>query len=169
MRRDTAAAGSLFFLVLAPGMVAGLLPWLLTGWRMRGGFGHLLPLRLVGLALLLAGVGALVWAFGQFVVEGVGTPAPPVPTQRLVVGGLYRYLRNPMDVAVLATLVGQVLLLAQPWLLGYAVAVAAAFALFVRHYEEPTLTRRYGAEYLAYRAAVPGWWPRLRPYHPDRP
>jgi protein-S-isoprenylcysteine O-methyltransferase Ste14 len=41
------------------------------------------------------------------------------------------------------------------------VFLAVVFA-FVRGYEEPTLAARYGDEYDVYRAAVPGWWPRLR-------
>ena len=82
-------------------------------------------------------------------VDGAGTPAPPAPTERLVVSGLYRYVRNPMYVAVLAVIVGQALLLSRPVLLAYAAAVAAAFGAFVRWYEQPTLARRYGAQYEA--------------------
>ena len=77
--------------------------------------------------------------------------------------GPYRYVRNPMYLAVLAVITGQALLLSRPVLLGYAAAVAAAFITFVYGYEQPTLARRYGAQYQAYRRAVPGWWPRLRP------
>jgi len=79
------------------------------------------------------------------------------------VRGLYRYVRNPMYLAVLAVITGQALLLSRPVLLGYAAAVAAAFTAFVHGYEQPTLARRYGARYQAYRQAVPGWWPRLPP------
>ncbi len=96
-------------------------------------------------------------------VDGAGTPAPPAPTERLVVSGLYRYVRNPMYVAVLAVIVGQALLLSRPVLLAYAAAVAAAFGAFVRWYEQPTLARRYGAQYEAHQRDVPGWWPRLPP------
>ena len=105
-------------------------------------------------------------AFVRFVVEGAGTPAPVAPTAHLVVGGLYRFVRNPMYLAVLAAILGQALLLARPALAGYAVVAGAAMVAFVRWYEEPTLARRYGAEYAEYRARVPGWWPRLRPWHP---
>jgi hypothetical protein len=80
-----------------------------------------------------------------------------------VVRGLYRYVRNPMYLAVLAVIVGQALLLGRPVLLSYAAIVAAAFVAFVYGYEQPTLARRYGAEYEAYRRAVPAWWPRLVP------
>ena len=86
------------------------------------------------------------------------------PTERLVVTGAYRYVRNPMYVAVIGAIVGQALLLGQPVLLGYAAVVAAAVVSFVRAYEEPTLLRQFGSEYETYRRAVPGWVPRLRPW-----
>jgi protein-S-isoprenylcysteine O-methyltransferase Ste14 len=156
-----AAAGSLVFLVLAPGVVAGLVPWLLTGWEVQEPLPHWLPLRIVGVILLAAGVVVLLEAFTRFVVEGVGTPAPVAPTEHLVVGGLYRYVRNPMYLAVAATIVGQALLLGQLVLLLYAAVFGITVAAFVRGYEEPTLHRQFGEEYEAYRRAVPRWWPRL--------
>ena len=116
--------------------------------------------------MLAAGTLVLLSAFVRFVTEGFGTPAPIAPTQRLVVGGLYRYVRNPMYLAVLAIIVGQAIVLWRPILLGYAALVALAFLAFVRGYEEPTLHRRFGDEYVAYRSAVPGWWPRLHPWEP---
>jgi protein-S-isoprenylcysteine O-methyltransferase Ste14 len=164
MRKGEAAAGSALFFAVAPGTVAGLVPWLLTGWRMREPFGHWAPLRVLGIVLAVAGAAVLVHAFGRFVVEGLGTPAPVAPTDHLVVGGLYRYVRNPMYLAVVTTIVGQALLLWQPVLLVYAAVVAAAFAAFVIGYEQPALHRRFGARYEAYRSAVPAWWPRLRPW-----
>jgi len=160
MRRPAAAAGSALFLALAPGIVAGVVPWLLTGWDVRADWG--VVLRLAGLLLVGGGGIVLVQAFVRFVLEGAGTPAPVAPTERLVVGGLYRYVRNPMYLAVAATIVGQALLLGSVVLLGYAAVFLAVVFAFVRGYEEPTLAERYGAEYEAYRAAVPGWWPRLR-------
>jgi protein-S-isoprenylcysteine O-methyltransferase Ste14 len=151
--------------VLAPGTVAGLVPWLITGWRP----GHAaLAAVVIGAVLIAAGCGVLLYAFAQFVIEGVGTPAPPAPTERLVIRGLYRYVRNPMYLAVLAAIVGQALALGRPVLLVYAAAVAAAFASFVRLYEEPTLARRYGAQYEAYRERVPAWLPVRRPASNNR-
>ena len=155
------ALGSGLFLVVAPGVVAGLIPWRLTGWEAGTTWP---PLQLLGALLLVAGVIVLVDAFARFVVEGIGTPAPVAPTQRLVVGGLYRHVRNPMYLAVGATIVGQALLLGRPILLLYAVAFAAVVFAFVRLYEEPTLARQFGAQYEDYRRAVPSWWPRLRPW-----
>lgn len=158
MSRVGAAAGSALFFVLAPGVVAGLIPWWLTGWEREELWA---PLRVAGGAMLVAGVGVLLHAFARFVVEGLGTPAPVAPTERLVVGGLYRYVRNPMYLAVLAAIVGQALLLGHLELLAYAAVIAGASVAFVRFYEEPTLHRQFGEEYEAYRRQVPGWIPRI--------
>ena len=168
MGRAKAAAGSLLFLVVAPGVVAGLVPWWITGWHLREPLPHWIFPRIAGCLVLVAGVAALVQAFARFVVEGVGTPAPVAPTERLVVGGLYRYVRNPMYLAVAATIVGQALLLGRLGLLLYAAAFIVVVVAFVRQYEEPTLARRYGDEYAVYRRAVPGWWPRARPWNAKR-
>jgi protein-S-isoprenylcysteine O-methyltransferase Ste14 len=160
--RVKAALGSLLFLAVAPGVVAGLLPWWLTGWDSAG---DVPPAVSVGGWVLLAiGVGVLLHAFARFVMEGLGTPAPIAPTERLVVGGLFRYVRNPMYLAVAATILGQAMILGRPGLLLYAVAFGVIVFAFVRFYEEPALTRQFGAEYDAYRRAVPGWWPRRRPW-----
>jgi len=170
VRKTMAAAGSVAFFVLAPGVVAGLVPWWLTGWRMRDQQPSWAwaPLRVAGVALLAAGAIVLVHAFVRFVAEGVGTPAPVAPTRHLVVGGLYRYVRNPMYLAVVATIVGQALALGQPALLVYAVTAGTAMAAFVHGYEEPTLRRQFGAQYQDYRRAVPAWWPRRHPWQPGR-
>jgi len=161
MRTITAAAGSAVFLLMAPGVVAGLVPWWLTSWHQ--GAAYPAPVQITGAVLTAAGAAALLAAFAQFAIQGRGTPAPPAPTEQLVVRGLYRYVRNPMYLAVLAVITGQALLLSRPVLLGYAAAVAAASITFVYGYEQPTLTQRYGAQYQAYKRAVPGWWPRLTP------
>jgi protein-S-isoprenylcysteine O-methyltransferase Ste14 len=161
MRKMTAVAGSAAFLVVAPGVVAGLVPWWLTRWRM--GTAYPVPVRVTGAVVTGAGAAALLGAFAQFAVQGRGTPAPPAPTGQLVVRGLYRHVRNPMYLAVLAVITGQAIVLGRPVLLGYGAVVGSAFTAFVYGYEQPALTRRYGAQYEAYRRAVPGWWPRLRP------
>ncbi|MEX2458590.1 MAG: isoprenylcysteine carboxylmethyltransferase family protein [Actinomycetota bacterium] len=158
MRRRAAAIGSAVFFVAAPGTAAGLAPWLLSRWRAGGS--AMPALRILGGLLIAAGALVLVTAFARFVAEGTGTPSPTAPTEQLVVGGLYRYVRNPMYLAVLAVVLGQALLLGRPILLGYALGLWAAFAAFVRGYEEPTLRRRYGEAYDAYRSRVPAWIPR---------
>ena len=161
MRRARAALGSAAFLLVAPGIVAGLIPWSLTGWDPEPASALV---RAAGVLLIALGVGFLLHAFARFVVEGLGTPAPVAPTERLVVGGVYRYVRNPMYLAVAAVIVGQALLLGRPALLLYAGAFGAVVFSFVRIYEEPTLSERYGESYEAYRRAVPGWLPRLTPW-----
>jgi protein-S-isoprenylcysteine O-methyltransferase Ste14 len=141
-------------------------PLLVTGYRFEEPIAGWLAMRVVGAALIGAGLLVLVPAFVRFAREGLGTPAPVAPTERLVVGGPYRYVRNPMYLAVGSLIVGQALLFGRLWLLSYAAAFFAAVIAFVYLYEEPALRRRFGAEYEAYRAAVPGWWPRLRPWSP---
>ena len=163
MREASAAAGTAAFFILAPGVVAGLVPWCITGWTVAEPRWPT-PVRVIGVGLLVPAVAALVHAFVRFVQEGRGTPAPVAPTERLVVGGLYRHVRNPMYIAVLAAIVGQALWTSQPRLAIYGIIVQLAVAAFVRWYEEPTLLRTYGAQYEAYRRAVPRWRPRLRPW-----
>ena len=162
--RVRAAAGTLVFLAVAPGVVAGVVPYLLTGWEAEPGVA--LAARIAGWLLVAVGLAALLPSFARFALQGLGTPAPVAPPEHLVVTGLYRHVRNPMYLAVFAIIVGQALLLGRPGLLLYAALFAAAVVAFVRGYEEPALTRRFGAEYAAYRRAVPGWWPRLRPWTP---
>jgi len=163
-REARAAAGTVVFLVVVPGVVAGLVPWLMTGWEVEEPLPYWLPLRIVGAVLVVAGLVVLLDAFARFVREGLGTPAPVAPPEHLVVGGLYRYVRNPMYLAVASLIVGQALLLGQLILLPYAVLFGLAVWSFVRWYEEPTLARQFGAEYEEYRRSVPGWWPRRTPW-----
>jgi protein-S-isoprenylcysteine O-methyltransferase Ste14 len=163
MRRRSNVVGSTAFFLAAPGIVAGLVPWLLSRWHLRGA-AWWLPARVIGTAVALVGLVVLLRAFARFVIEGRGTPAPVAPTETLVIGGEYRYVRNPMYVAVQALIVGQALLFGSVRVLGYAVLSWAVMAAFVRWYEEPTLTARYGEQYLRYRRAVPAWLPRLRPW-----
>ncbi len=161
MRLLRAALGSAAFFALAPGVVVGLVPWWLTQWEPRP---VPMPVRLLGGLLLVIALPVLVSAFVRFARDGLGTPAPVAPTERLVVTGAYRYVRNPMYMAVLSAIVGQGLLLGQTVLLGYAALVALLVVSFVRLYEEPVLRRQFGEEYEAYRRAVPGWLPRLHPW-----
>jgi protein-S-isoprenylcysteine O-methyltransferase Ste14 len=161
MNRVQAALGSGVFLFLAPGVMAGLIPWMLTGWDSTD---PSLVVAVLGAVLIVAGAAGVLLTFARFVLEGRGTPAPVAPTQELVVGGLYRYVRNPMYVAVDTTIIGQALLLGRPLLLLYAAAFWAIVAAFVHGYEEPELTATFGEQYVAYRRAVPAWVPRLRPW-----
>lgn len=160
MRR--AAIGTAIFVLLVPGTVVGFVPYVLTGWRIGPPLGGWSVLRWVGVALLIAGLPVFVSFIGGFVREGLGTPAPIAPPRHLVVGGVFRYVRNPGYVAVLAMLLGQGLLFGSRAMLVYAAVMALGFHVFVVLYEEPTLRQQFGAEYDEYSAAVPRWIPRLR-------
>ncbi len=155
--------GTFLFLIVAPGVVAGLIPWLITGWQVPDWGSWIWLVAPVAGALILAGVVFLLAAFIRFALAG-GTPAPPAPTQHLVVDGPYRYVRNPMYLAVAAIILGQALLFGSWWALLYLGIALTAVVLFVKLYEEPTLEETYGEEYREYRRNVRGWWPRLRPW-----
>jgi protein-S-isoprenylcysteine O-methyltransferase Ste14 len=154
------------FLGVAPGVVAGWIPYTLSRWNIRAPLLGVAAGRWAGGALAIVGVGVLLDSFARFALEGRGTPAPVAPTDRLVVSGLYRHVRNPMYLAVVGAVLGQALLFGNAALLVYAASLAVLFHLFVRAYEEPTLRRRFGGSYAAYQRGVPRWWPRIRPWRP---
>jgi protein-S-isoprenylcysteine O-methyltransferase Ste14 len=156
-----ATAGSVVFLIVAPGTVTVLVPWLLSGWQQRQAWP--VALAVLGAILVLVGAAVVLTTFGQFVWEGRGTPAPVAPTEELVVRGLYRFSRNPMYLGVVSILVGEVLWLGSVPVAVWTGCVIVAVTLFVRGYEEPTLAARHGAAYARYSAAVPRWLPRLKP------
>jgi protein-S-isoprenylcysteine O-methyltransferase Ste14 len=158
--RYRAALQSVLFLLVAPGIVAGLIPWLITGWRGSVPGPWQVAAQVLGWLLVAGGATVLLYAFFLFVVDGLGTPAPIAPTKSLVVTGAYRWVRNPMYLAVTSVIVGQVLLFGSWPLLAYAAVVVLAFVTFVHGYEEPTLRSQFGAEYETYLKTVPGWWPR---------
>ena len=168
--RRRAAVGSALFFLAAPGVVAGLVPWWLTGYRLTPSPPWLLGLRVgVGVLLVLAGLAVLVRAFVRFVAEGHGTPAPVAPPETLVVGGAYRYVRNPMYVAVVTCLIGQAVIFGSLKLDVYTVLIWLAMAAFVRWYEEPALLDRFGPSYSTYRRAVRAWIPRVHPWTAPEP
>ena len=158
--RAVSVLGSLVFLVVAPGMVAGYVPYLISRWRAHPPLLGFAAGRAAGALLVLAGVASLLHSFARFALEGRGTPAPVVPTETLVVSGAYRWVRNPMYVAVVAIIAGQALLFGSLPLVWYMLLVWASFHAFVLAYEEPTLSRTYGESYARYRASVNRWLPR---------
>ncbi len=107
MRKTIAVLGSALFFAVAPSSVAGLVPWWITHWEFRPPFFDLEATRAVGILLIVAGLPGLVDSFARFALQGLGTPAPIAPTQNLVVTGLYRYVRNPIYVALVAVILGQ--------------------------------------------------------------
>src|SRR5689334_23920572 len=105
-----------------------------------------------------------VWDFGW---TGRGTPAPIVPPQRLVVVGFYRYVRNPMYVGFAAGWIGLWIVFGHPdpRLIATVALLALGVHLFVVLYEEPTLRKKFGADYEEYCRNVRRWWPRLRAWN----
>ena len=168
VRLIRSAVGSAVFFAAAPSVVAGLLPWSLTRWRATDNIAGGMMTRAVGAALTACGLVVLTSAFVRFVREGLGTPAPIAPTEHLVIGGLYRHVRNPMYLAVVAIIVGQGLVLGRAVLLTYAGGAAAAMASFAHFVEEPALARQFGVDFDEYRRAVRPWRPRLRGWEPPR-
>jgi protein-S-isoprenylcysteine O-methyltransferase Ste14 len=163
-RRILAVFGTVAFLILAPGTVAGLIPWWISHWTLHPPFLGFALFRAIGVVLIIAGIAVVLEAFARFALQGIGTPAPVFPTRHLVVQGSYRYVRNPMYVAVTTLVFGQALLFGNRHLLVYAIIPWFAAALFVFLYEEPTLRRTFGAEYETYCAHVPRWLPRFTPW-----
>jgi len=161
MSRLTALLSSAFFLFAEPGVVAGLVPWLICQWHVEPAFFGLSFVRALGVFCFVVGLAALLESFGRFALEGIGTPAPIIPTRHLVVKALYRYVRNPMYLAVECLILGQALLFGNVSLLIYGALFWPIFHLFVVSYEEPTLRKTFGAEYDAFCADVPRWLPRL--------
>src|SRR5215475_11989460 len=164
MNRFGALAGSALFLVVAPGSLAVWVPWTLCRWRFAPPLLGLFSLRILGALLITAGLPVLLDSFARFALQGLGTPAPIAPPRHLVVTGLYRYVRNPMYVAVVSLILGQAVLMGDWRLMVYGALFWLACHLFVLAYEEPTLQRTFGAEYQAFRANVPRWVPRVTPW-----
>jgi protein-S-isoprenylcysteine O-methyltransferase Ste14 len=149
--------------LLLPAMVTVVIPALIV-WigkadvdRLRG---------VIGAALIGLGFAFWAWTVKLFVTVGRGTLAPWDPTTRLVVKGPYRHMRNPMITGVAAILAGEAVFF-RSWGIAIELAIfVTANAIYFPLLEEPGLARRFGAEYDAYRANVPRWLPRLRPWNP---
>ena len=103
MTRAPALFWSAIFLVVAPGTLAGLIPYAITGWRLGRAPAALM---ILGGLVLAAGLYLLVECFVRFAWQGRGTPAPLAPTDRLVITGPYQRVRNPMYAAVTAMILG---------------------------------------------------------------
>jgi protein-S-isoprenylcysteine O-methyltransferase Ste14 len=168
-RKLLAIIGSAVFLVIAPGFVAGLVPWWISHWRLEAPFFGTPLFRFAGGLLITFGAMGLIDSFIRFAVQGLGTPAPVFPTRHLVITGLYRYVRNPMYLAVASSILGQGLLFGNVTLLEYGGLVWLLFHIFVLVYEEPTLRATFGPEYEVFCAEVSRWIPRITPWkgHPE--
>ncbi|HLG13061.1 MAG TPA: isoprenylcysteine carboxylmethyltransferase family protein [Blastocatellia bacterium] len=149
---------NLLFTLILPGTIGVYVPLLLAGDRIAASG----PVFLIALVLLATGGGIYAWCVWDFATFGRGTPAPIDAPKKLVVRGLYRYVRNPMYVGVLTVIGGWATMFLSTTLLIYAVCVGTGFHLFVVLYEERRLARQFGGEYSDYCAKVPRWLPRFR-------
>jgi protein-S-isoprenylcysteine O-methyltransferase Ste14 len=152
----------LLFLILVPGMMVAGFPYLVLtrgvppAWPDLGSLGW----RVVGLLLMAGGAVGFLACVIDFARSGRGTPFPLDPPKELVVSGLYRYVRNPMYIAILAVVLGEIIVCRSGEMAFYWLSVFAGFHLFVVLYEEPTLRRRFGVAYEEYARRVPRWFPR---------
>jgi protein-S-isoprenylcysteine O-methyltransferase Ste14 len=160
------ALGTLAFFIVAPGTVAGVAPWIISGGWRHGDVPSLVSA--VGAFLAVVGLTSLVESFARFVIRGHGTPAPVAPPAELVVTGQYRHVRNPMYVALVLSVWGQAAWLGSGPLFLYGAVLWLLFHLRVVLYEEATLAKQFGTSFEEYRAGVPRWVPRPAPWRADQ-
>jgi protein-S-isoprenylcysteine O-methyltransferase Ste14 len=153
------ALKTLMFTILVPGTLLGVVPWLLLRWS-EGGALAIPSIWLIGLLPLLLGIGLYFWCAGEFTFIGKGTPAPIDAPKFLVREGPYRWVRNPMYLAVFSVVIVEAILFHSLPLVGYVLLAGVVMHLFVVFYEEPRLARQFGESYEAYLRTVPRWLPR---------
>lgn len=168
MRESVAAAVGAGWGVALGGTFGCLLPYLQNDWHFHRPLPYWAVAQVAGALLIAAGLIPIAASFAEF-TRAHGTPVPVASPPRLVVSGCYRYVRNPIYVGFLVVLAGEALLFGSRGLLEYAAVAWCIGAAAVRFYEEPALTRKFGAEYRNYRRAVRAWIPRLHPWSPDQP
>jgi protein-S-isoprenylcysteine O-methyltransferase Ste14 len=145
---------------ILPVTVLILVPiWIESDWAIHPGIS-----LIGGLLLIVFGLAVMVLTISSFIRIGKGTLAPWSPTKKLVIKGLYRYVRNPMILGVLTVLVGEALMVRSENILIWAGLFFAINTLYFIIYEEPNLEQRFGAEYRHYKKYVSRWLPRLTAY-----
>jgi len=158
-------------IVLLPFTVTAVVPAVILNFSGVGGwaFHHSVPWNVLILAgaVVFFGLGLLVTTFRMFVQIGRGTRAPWSPTQRLVVVGVYRRVRNPMISGVMCLLLGEVIFFGSlPLFIWFNIFVVLN-AIYIPLFEESGLEKRFGGDYSRYKENVPRWIPRLTPWEPD--
>ena len=150
---------NLFFTIIHPGLVAGLIPYWILGDKANGPFERALQFyQFLAMLLFLIGLIVLLESIIRFAIEGRGTLSPADPTKKLVIKGLYRFSRNPMYVGVIMTLAGEALFFQSLNLLVYLIFIFLIFNLFILLIEEPRLRKDFGEEYRKYCREVRRWY-----------
>ena len=168
MRRSAGTGVTVAWGVALGGTFGCLLPYLLNDWHFHRPLPYWAVAQAAGGLLICAGLVPIARSFIDF-INAEGTPVPVASPPRLVVSGFYRYVRNPIYVGFLVSLIGEALLFGSPGLVVYAALAWCVGAAAVRFYEEPALARKFGAEYHEYRRAVRAWIPRRHPWTPGEP
>ncbi len=147
----------LFFMIIGPGSIIFVLPWLILSLFDSLGFSQLMILRYAGTGFIVAGTALSLWCVYDFVSKGKGTPVPAAPPENLVTEGLYRFTRNPMYIGILFLLFGEAVVFQSLELLCYTGVVFLLFHLFIIMFEEPRLRDEFGTAYENYCRDVPRW------------
>lgn len=149
---------NLFFTILQPGVVAGLVPFLIARKNFENIVDHAFQIHhYVGITVCLTGIGITLHCIANFAIHGRGTLSPADPTQQLVISGLYKFSRNPMYVGVMLMLIGEAIFTQSTGLLVYSIGVFTAFNLFIVFREEPRLKKDFGTSYHEYCKTVRRW------------
>jgi protein-S-isoprenylcysteine O-methyltransferase Ste14 len=149
---------NLFFTLIHPGLVIGLIPyWILGNKAVKSFPKPLYPYQYLGILLFIIGLIVLFDCIIRFLVEGRGTLSPIDPTKRLVITGLYKYSRNPMYLGVMMILIGEAIFFQSGNLWIYLVLIFIIFNLFIMLVEEPRLRRDFGEDYYQYCRKVRRW------------
>ena len=117
----------------------------------------------VGFVFIALGIVAYIWCSGSFLFYAMGTPIPFTPTKKLVVSGLYKFVRNPLYIAGTLVLAGETLLFQSKGIFIYTLIMFGVFNVHV-FMEETHLEDTFGKKYEQYRKDVPRWIPRFKSY-----
>ncbi|MGY5852165.1 MAG: isoprenylcysteine carboxylmethyltransferase family protein [Candidatus Thorarchaeota archaeon] len=161
-----------FAILALPTMVTIIIPILLVymtqpliiGWLLSYPF-NLLPTT-AGLVVAIVGLITLIQTNRHFASTGEGTLAPWAPTSKLVVHGVYLYVRNPMILGVLMILLGESIFIGSYAIFLWFLFFAIGNHMYFIKSEEPGLIARFGDDYLRYLENVPRWIPRRTPWNP---
>ena len=163
MQRQPSIFSHLRDILLLPFTVTVIVPYFIYNGKVEF-IPNSILIKGLGLLILIPGLTLFLYTIFLFKTRGNGTLAPWSPTQKLVITGPYQYCRNPMITGVLFILLGEALIFYSVPILKWAAAFVVINTFYFLLYEEPSLHKRFGDDYLTYKKNVPRWIPRLTPY-----